>query len=52
MNDEVTCNRDATTWVVRNKDDFRIPIYKRTYKQISMWYNGFKLFSELTPAMN
>jgi hypothetical protein len=51
MNDEITYNRDATTRILRNKDDFRLPTYKKRYTQNSMWYDGLKLFNELTPAM-
>jgi hypothetical protein len=49
--DEIIYNRDATTSILRNKDDFRLPTYKKTYTQNSMWYDGLKLFNELTPAM-
>jgi hypothetical protein len=52
MNDEITYNSDATTSILRNKDDFRLPTYKKTYTQNSMWYDGFELFNELTPAIN
>jgi hypothetical protein len=51
MNDEITYNRDAITRILRNKDDYRLPTYKKTYKQNSMWYDGLKLFNEITPAM-
>jgi hypothetical protein len=51
MNDEITYNRVATTRILRNKDDFRLPTYKKRYTQNSMWYDGLKLFNELTPAM-
>jgi hypothetical protein len=47
----ITYNIDATTRILRNKDDFRLPTYKKTYTQNSMWYDGLKLFNELTPAM-
>jgi hypothetical protein len=50
-NDEITYNRDATTRILRNNDDFRLPTYKKTYTQNSMWYDGLKLFNELTSAM-
>jgi hypothetical protein len=51
MNDEITYNREATTRILRNRDDFRLPTNKKTYTQNSMWYDGLKLFNELTPAM-
>jgi exonuclease III len=51
MNDELTYNRDATTRNLRNADDFRLPAYKKTYTQNSMWYDGLKLFNELGPAI-
>jgi hypothetical protein len=51
MNDEITYNRDAPTRILWNKDDFRLPTYKKTYTHNSMWYDGLKLFNELTPAM-
>jgi hypothetical protein len=51
MNDKLTYNRDATTWNLRNADDFRLPAYKKTYTQNSMWYDGLKLFNELGPAI-
>jgi hypothetical protein len=31
MNDEITYNQDATTRTPRNANDFRLPIYKKTY---------------------
>jgi hypothetical protein len=31
MNDEITYNREATTRILRNRDDFRLPTYKNTY---------------------
>jgi hypothetical protein len=51
MNNEITYNRDATTRSLRNKDDIKLPTFKKTYTQNSMWYDGLKLFKELTPAM-
>jgi hypothetical protein len=54
MNDELTYNRDATT---RNLigmlmiSGCRMPAYKKTYTQNSMWYDGLKLFNELGPAI-
>jgi hypothetical protein len=51
MNDEITYNRVAKTRILRNKNDFKLPTYKRTYKQNSICYDGLKLFNELTPAM-
>jgi hypothetical protein len=51
MNDEITYNRDATTRILRNNDDYRLSTYKNTYTQNSMSYDGLKLFNELTPAM-
>jgi hypothetical protein len=53
MNEEISYNRDATITTLRNKDDFRLPTYKKTYTdtQNSMWYDGLKLFNELTWAM-
>jgi hypothetical protein len=47
MNDEMTYNRDATTQILRIADAFRLPIYKKTYTQNSMWYDGLILFNEL-----
>jgi hypothetical protein len=49
--DEIIYNRDATTSILRNKDDFRLPTYKKKYTQNSIWYDVLKLFNELTPAM-
>jgi hypothetical protein len=51
MNEEISYNRDATIRTLRNKDDFRLPTYKKKYTQNSMWYNVLKLFNELTWAM-
>jgi endoglucanase Acf2 len=51
MNDEITYNKDATTRILRNKDDFRLPTYKKTYTKNSMWYDSLRLFNELTLAM-
>jgi hypothetical protein len=52
LNDKITYNRAAKTRILRNRDDFRLPTYKKTYTQNSMWYGGIKLFNKLTPAMN
>jgi hypothetical protein len=51
VNDEITYNRDATTWTLRNADDFRLPIYKKTYIQHSMWYDGPNIFNKLAPTI-
>jgi hypothetical protein len=51
MNDEITYNRDVIPRILRNKDDYRLPTYKKTCTQNSMWYDGLKFFNVLTPAM-
>jgi hypothetical protein len=33
--------REATTRVLRNADDFRLPRYNRTYKHNPLWHAGF-----------
>jgi hypothetical protein len=42
MNDKITYNRDTTIRIFRNAVDFRLPIYKKTYTQKSMWYSPKK----------
>jgi hypothetical protein len=37
VNDEITYNRDETIRILRYKDDFSLPTYKKTYTQNSMW---------------
>jgi hypothetical protein len=39
--------REATTHVLRNADDFRLPRYNRTYTQNSLWYAGLNEFNKL-----
>jgi hypothetical protein len=39
--------REATTCVLRNADDFRLPRYYRTYTKNSLWHDGLNEFNKL-----
>jgi hypothetical protein len=39
--------REATTHVLRNADDFRLPRYNRTYTQNSLWHAGLNELNKL-----
>jgi hypothetical protein len=43
--------REATTCVLRNADDFRLPQYSRTYTQNSLWHAGLNEFNKLSLNM-
>jgi hypothetical protein len=47
LSSKLLYTREATTHVLRNADDFRLPRYNRTYTQNSLWHAGLNEFNKL-----